>query len=190
MLSLPPSPDLERVCRGLAMLDALLSEDWEMRYFSFNGDWGDGDRMASMRSGSGDEWFILFHEHEVFLKVFFHEIPRADPAEIYAGCPSTLTPQLTEPAFSMGDVTAGGFFTPASGWTLRGEEDALRELTILQGDPQEYRDYAADYFEVDLPLDGIAHVLAGKPVDEALLTALASERELDELEDDRAEIGY
>ena len=47
-----------------------------------------------------------------------------------------------------------------------------------------------DSFEVALPLESVAHVLAGKPLDNGLLSALASERELDELEADRAEIGY
>lgn len=66
----------------------------------------------------------------------------------------------------------------------------MSELAILTDDPEAYRAYAADYFEVALPLDAIAHVLAGKPLDDAILAELASERTLEELEADRVEIGY
>ncbi len=47
--------------RSLAMLDAIMSPEWEYRYFSFNANWDAslGERMASMRNGSGDEYFAI-----------------------------------------------------------------------------------------------------------------------------------
>jgi hypothetical protein len=188
--ALPPAADLERICRGLAMLDAIRSDAWEARLYSFDSAWSEGQRMASMRNGQGDEWFFAFEDHHVFLKGFFHELPRADRAVVYAGCPQELAHHLDEAAFSMDDVTFGGFFAPERGWTLRGDVAAMSELAILTDDPEAYRVYAADYFEVALPLDAIAHVLAGKPLDDAILAELASERTLEELEADRREIGY
>lgn len=196
MLTLPDAADLERICRGLAMLDAVRSEEWEDRYFSFNAAWSDTERMASMRNGEGDEWFIVFTGTEesgihVFLKGFFHEKPRADPSEVYRGCPEVLKGQLHEAAFSMEDVTFGGFFAPDRGWTLRGDDEASAEArAFLSGDPETYRAFAADYFEVDLPLEPIARVLHGAPLDATLLRALAADRALEELEEDRVEIGY
>jgi len=58
--TLPDPRTLERTCRGLATIDAMLSAEWELRYFSFNAHWSAGQRMASMRNGSGDEWFFVF----------------------------------------------------------------------------------------------------------------------------------
>lgn len=177
------------------MLDAICCEAWEDRYLSFNAAWGENERMASMRNGQGDEWFLVFAGSagaavHVFLKGFFHELPRANPPDIYRGSPSTLAAHLEEAAFSMEDVTFGGFFAPELGWTLRGDEEAMGEHAILAGDPDAYRAYAAEYFELDLPPDAIAHVLRGAPLDDATLRALRSERTSDELEDDRSEIGY
>lgn len=72
--------DLERICRGLAALDALMSEEWQYRYYSFNAAWAPGERMASMRNGSGDDWFIVFAPAGVFVKSFGHEHIRGDVA--------------------------------------------------------------------------------------------------------------
>lgn len=47
---LPTVADLRDRCRSLAMLDAILSPDWESRYYSFNAGWADGEEMASMRN--------------------------------------------------------------------------------------------------------------------------------------------
>jgi hypothetical protein len=62
------------------------------------------------------------------------------------------------------------------------------ELDILSGDPEKYRAYAAGYFEVDVPLDAIAHVLAGKKLDAKLVKRISSDRTLADLKDDLAEI--
>lgn len=202
MLTLPDAADLERICRGLAMLDAIRCEAWEDRYFSFNAAWSDPaagshtERMASMRNGSGDEWFLVFvgtpdSGIHVFVKAFFHELPRANPSEVYRDCPEVLKGQLHEAAFSMDDVTFGGFFVPGQGWTVRGDADAMTDAQgFLSGDPETYRAFAADCFEVDLPLEAIERVLCGAPLDAALLHALCADRTVDELEEDRLEIGY
>lgn len=61
--SLPDIEDLRKLTQSLAMLDAIMSPEWEYRYYSFNSKWGEGEMMASMRNGSGDEYFILFDSH-------------------------------------------------------------------------------------------------------------------------------
>ena len=35
-LSLPLPQELGRICKGLAALDAMLMEEWQDRYYSFN----------------------------------------------------------------------------------------------------------------------------------------------------------
>jgi hypothetical protein len=57
------------------MLDAILSPEWEDRYYSFNSKWGPGEILASMRDGSGDEYFTLLSPGGAILKGFAHESP-------------------------------------------------------------------------------------------------------------------
>jgi hypothetical protein len=194
MPTLPSPRDLERICKGLAALDAMLMEEWQDRYYSFNHAWSTASqqRMASMRNGCGDEWFMVFELGGVFLKAFWHdEIDYEDAAKLYEGLPAQLQPQLTEPAFAMENVTFGGWHDGTT-WTLRGNATGpmQEQLEILSGAPEKYRAYAADYFEVDVPLDTIAHVLAGKQLDDELLKRIGSTRTLTELKDDLAEIAY
>jgi hypothetical protein len=193
MVLLPPPDELERICKGLATLDAILSEEWASRYYSFNAAWDSkrDERMASMRNGEGDQWFIVFAPKHAFVKAYWHEYKREDPAAIYEGLPMVLEHQRKEPAFSVDDVTFGGWHEPGSGWTLRGNAKPLaEEMTILTGDPEAYRSYAASYFEVDVPLDAIAHVLAGRSLDAALVSRVAEGRTLASLKNDLKEIGY
>jgi hypothetical protein len=51
--ALPDISTLRRLTRSLAMLDAIMSPEWESRYYSFDSHWGPGELMASMRNGQG-----------------------------------------------------------------------------------------------------------------------------------------
>src|SRR5258708_5874611 len=100
--ALPPPEALERICKGLAALDAMMAEDWEDRYYSFNAAWNPKgkERMAQMRNGSGDDWFIVFAPTGVFVKSFWHEFhPRVPGAILYEGVPQALAPLVSEPSF-------------------------------------------------------------------------------------------
>jgi hypothetical protein len=46
--SLPAIEDLRKLTQSLAMLDAIMSPEWEYRYYSFNSKWDEGEMMASM----------------------------------------------------------------------------------------------------------------------------------------------
>lgn len=189
---LPAPAALERICKGLAALDAMMSEDWQDRYYSFDHAWNKNakQRLASRRNGQGDELFILFGPAGVFVKAYWHEYPRQSVTKIYDGLPAALVPQLKEPAFSMKDVTFGGWHD-GTAWTLRGNAVPLTGvLAVLSGDPKKYRAYAADYFGATLPIDDVAHVLAGRKLNAKLVKRISTERTLAELKADLAQIGY
>ncbi|MFL5245765.1 MAG: hypothetical protein ACJ8FY_27140 [Gemmataceae bacterium] len=57
-LALPSIEELRKLCQSIATLDAILSPEWELRYYSFNNSWAAGAACASMRNGSGDDYFI------------------------------------------------------------------------------------------------------------------------------------
>jgi hypothetical protein len=78
--NLTPLPDiqaLKQLTQSLAMLDAILWPEWEERYYSFNFHWAESEMMASMRNGSGDDWFLLFSQAGAIMKGFSHESPMA-----------------------------------------------------------------------------------------------------------------
>ncbi len=187
--TLPAPAELERICKGLAVLDAMMSAEWQDRYYSFNHAWSPKQRMASMRNGHGDDWFIVFAPAGVFVKAFWHEYPRGSANKIYKGLPPTFAAQRSEPAFDMDNITFGGWHD-GTAWTLNGNiKPMLEELAMLSGDPQAYRSYAASYYEEALPLDAIAKVLAGDKLDAKLVKRL-TKRTLASLESDLVEIGY
>src|SRR5512146_81173 len=107
---LPDIPSFRRLTRALAMLDAIMSPEWETRYYSFNSRWGDGEMMASMRNGSGDQWFALLCPAGVALHGLAHEAPGFRPGTPWPGIFDALPPELhdnflREPAFETENST-------------------------------------------------------------------------------------
>ncbi|HET9990888.1 MAG TPA: GFA family protein [Kofleriaceae bacterium] len=184
---LPPPARLEQICKGLAVLDAILSPEWDSRYYSFNAKWSADARMASMRNGSGDDYFMVFTGGLAFVKGFAHEYPRADPAAIFYGLPPAFAPQRTEPAFSVADLTYGGWFAEGA-WTIRGDDHG--QLAIPSGQVELYCAFAADYYEREVPRGAVAAILTGAPLDAALLAKIDPDRTLADLAEDLAQIGY
>jgi len=201
---LPNIANLRRLTRSLAMLDAIVSPEWDYRYYSFNSNWADSEMMASMRNGSGDHWFALFCLDGVALHGLAHEAPSYRPGEPWPGIFDRLPTQfhanvLREPAFS----TEHSTFCI---WRLVTEErwssgpvalppgsdpdGSANLLAILAGRPEQYLEYARDYFERDLDLDDVRAVYAHRPLDAALVERLNPEVQLDALAEDIAQIGY
>ncbi len=88
--SFPDIPTFRRLTRSLAVLDAILSPNWEYRYYSFNSRWAVGEMMASMRNGSGDQWFALLcpagaalHGLTFAADDYEREVAKEDVAAIY-----------------------------------------------------------------------------------------------------------
>ena len=77
--ALPNIATLRARCRALAVVEAIISLDWESRYYSVDAAWDDRLEMASMRNGGGDECSIAFTPAGVFIRGFDHE-SRMSPA--------------------------------------------------------------------------------------------------------------
>lgn len=108
---LPDVAMLRRWCRSLAVLDAVMSPDEEDRYYR---SWDEGQQMASMRNGSGDEYSIVFSDAGAYIRGFDHESDLSpwsnEPLAIVAGLvddvPASLREHIDEPAFSSQGVPA------------------------------------------------------------------------------------
>lgn len=206
---MPDIDTLEKLSQSIAMLDAILSPQWDCRYFSFNAAWdaSKNERMASMRNGSGDEYFLVFSPGGAILKGFDHEATMSpwarDPVAVWPGvldhAPEAFATFLSEPAFSMGDCT---FCI----WRERGDQHWQRGpvafprgddpdgseglLWMFDGRPETYVDFASEYFEKDLEVDLVRKIYAHENLSPLLVTRLNAEASLEGILNDAKEIRY
>lgn len=207
LISLPDIESLKQLSQSLAMLDAIMSPDWEYRYYSFNSKWSKGEMMASMRDGSGDDYFILFNSQGAIIKGFAHESPMSpfasEPPKVWRGLldsvPTEFQDFLTEPAFSMEETTfcvwrkySDSFWQVGNIDYPEGEDPDGSEdlLWILEDNPEHYQYFATEYYEQDVPLSAVKHIYEHKPLTDDIISQLNSEISKDELRDDVKEIGY
>ena len=204
---LPKIKELEKLSQALAMLDAILSPEWDYRYYSFCANWGEKENLASMRNGSGDDYFILFSEVGAIIKGFAHESPMTPYAnerkEIWPGIltnvPKEFTTFLSEAAFSLDDTTfciwrkysdlswKTGNITFPEGDDPDGSEDLL---FILDSNPLTYKLWAEDYYEKPIPLSCVEHIFNHLPLNNDVIFALNSSLSLANLQNDILEIAY
>jgi hypothetical protein len=86
------------------MVEAIVCPEWDGRYYSYNRTWGGGEEMASMRDGSGDDWFMLFGPFGAAIKGLAHESELEGDAELLAEArtrvPAAFASFLNEPVFA------------------------------------------------------------------------------------------
>ncbi len=207
LAALPDTGKLKALCQSLAMLDAIMSAEWASRYYSFNNHWDDEAALASMRDGSGDDYFILFVPAGVVIKGFAHEAAmspyRVQPPLVWPGVldaiPEALKVPLSDPALSLEDVTfciwnavqdkqwqTGNISFPNAA-SSDGSENLLG---ILDGKPETYQKYAEEYYEREISLEVIQQIYDHQPLTTGILTAINPEAAWEDLEEDIAEIGY
>jgi hypothetical protein len=212
---LPRLPDvevLEQRSRVLAVLDAILCPDWDLRYHSFDAVWSERQRMGSMRDGSGTASWIVFSDAGAFVQGFDHESPmtpfRVSPPAVWPGLldqvPDAFADELQEPAF--GD-SAGVRQATVCCWRVTGDPrwstgdvalppgddidgaDAIFGI-LTDGTGEAYRRYAADYFEVEVDPAVIRTLIDGTPLTPALARSLNPETDWAELRADIERTGY
>lgn len=205
--SLPDIEGLRRLSQSLAMLDAIMSPEWDYRYYSFNSKWSEKEMMASMRNGQGEEYFILFDSHGAIMKGFDHESPMSPWAGqekklwpgIFETVPVEFQSFLSEPAFSIDETTFCIWRRYSdSSWQVgridypdEGDPDGSEyQLSILNGKPSAYKEFADEYYEKTLSLDAIEHIYRHDPLTNDIVTALNDEITLESLIDEADQIAY
>jgi hypothetical protein len=207
MLDLPPPGTLKRIMQSLAMLDAILEEEWEYRYFSFDANWSPDTQMGSMRNGQGDDLFAVFDRAGCFIRGFDHESAMSpwasDLAKIWPGVlehvPQQFSPSLREPAFHMDKTTFCIWFSADGQAWGQGEivyplasdpDGSSWMLSYYRGGAETYHHFAQHYYEVDIPIEAIARVYKHEPLSSALIEALGSQRRFEQLAVEATTIGY
>lgn len=207
LAKLPDIDSLKLLTQSLAMLDAIMSPDWENRYYSFNSKWHDGEMMASMRNGKGDEYFILFNSHGVIIKGFAHEstmspfnseLPRLWQG-VLDSVPSDFQDFLSEPAFSIDEATFCIWRKYSDSYWQVGEIDypegedpdgSEELLSILDGNPEIYQEFAEEYYEEEIPLSAVRHIYEHNPLTKNIVSDLNPDVSIRQLKEDIEEIGY
>jgi hypothetical protein len=207
LATLPDIESLRGLSQSLAVLDAIMSPEWESRYYSFNSKWGDGEMMASMRDGSGDEYFILFNHHGVIIKGFAHESPMSpygtETGKPWPGVlddvPDEFKDFLSEPAFSIEDTTFCIWRSHSdSSWQVGkidypevddpdGSEDLLY---MLDAKPSTYKEFAEEYYERAIDLAAVEYAYHHKPLTDEIIQMLNADVSKEDLKSDIEEIGY
>ena len=201
---LPDIETLRRLTQSIATLDAIISPEWGYRYYSYNSKWGQNEAMASMRNGSGDDWFLLFDLQGAALKGFAHEYPLARDASFAARIQETVPPTfasfLHEAAFSMEKATFciwrghadphWNIVSAINGRASPEKDGSAVMIGILDGNPETYRGFAKDYHEREIPLATIQAIYKHQALTEDLVSILNPECTLSDITNDVAVIGY
>lgn len=193
-----PRPDqLKLWMRSMAVLDAVLSPEWEYRYYSFNARWSDSEEMGSVRNGSGDETFVLFNSAGCYMKGFAHEYPtQYEPQQFYKDVPSEFMEAVTEPAFSADQINYCYWYLGKVGkWessipTEKLDKEIFFLLQDLNGRPATYKEFAADYFEVDVDVDIVKSIYLGDAITESMAMSLNPATDFAGLIEELVTIGY
>ena len=189
------------------MLDAILMREWEYRYYSFNSGWAENQQMASMRNGQGDGWYCGFGLPGAFLKGFDHESEMSpwtmEISKVWPGVldavPEVFKPFATEPAFSMEDTTfciwrgiqdpewsTGKISFPST----EDPDGSEWMLSILDGNPGTYTDWAEGYYEHPISLSAVKKIYEYSYLTPEILRQLNPNIDFVSILADAEEIGY
>lgn len=196
--SLLPGPaELRAHLNALAVLDATIGDDPRFCVYTFDATRGPGEETALMVNGSGDDFSVHFTPAGVLIRGFDHESEMSpygtDDEQVWPGVidevPAALRPILDEPAFrdegidaprvtaclwqETGDTSwrTGPAISFPSGSEDPDGSDFLFHL-LTDRSPEAVQAHFADYYERPVPLDAVRHVLAGRPLTPAIITAL------------------
>ena len=197
--SFPAPSRLKQIMQSMATLDAIISPEWEYRYYSFNSAWSAREMMGSMRNGSGDDLFALFSASGAFVKGFSHEQWEDFPIdEAYREVPTCFAQAVSEPAFSPEQVTFCCWYAEVRGlWEEasippfdREENGSAWMLSEIDGDASKYVEFAKEYYEIDINEAAVRSVYLHVPMTIELATSLNAEIDFSILMSDLVEIAY
>ena len=190
---LPEIGQCRNLFRAAAMLDAILSPEWEYRYYSYNSAWDAAEEMASMRDGEGSHYFALFTPRGLYIKGFDSERIKSGEAVLGVGdVPEDVTEFLQEPAFIGDETTFCIWRSVGKEWSADksyGEQD-LQLLRLLTGGAAYYSEWASEYYEIQLDSQAVQRIFDLEPLTTDLLAMLNPEVNQANIEEDRIEIGY
>lgn len=199
-LNLPNRKKLQTICKAISVLDAIISQEWEYRYYSYNNQWADNEEFCEMRNGSGDQMLILFRQDGCVINGFAHEYQQQEKQKLTKDLPSIFDEFIFgEPVKTIG-TTFCLWTTEHKNWQVGQIEDyednSAEMLNIFDGNPQTYIDWAKEYFnerfrESGISLETVTKIYDGQTLTKEIVLTIVNELEnWEQLETDLNEIGY
>ncbi len=197
---LPSRDHLQKISKAISVADAILSQDWQDRYYSYQSKWSDNEEFCEMRDGEGGQMLLLFHPQGCVINGMDHEHYPKNKEKLTKGLPEIYNDFIFgEPVNSIG--TTFCIWTNEIGLWQTGEldtfEDGSKELLyIFDGNPQTYIDWAKEYYEDGFTikpdtLQVIASIYQGKPLTKSMVYSLVDNLDdWEQLIDDLNEINY
>lgn len=179
--NLPNSTQLKSVCKAICVMDAILSPNWQYRYYNFNSTWDVNQSCLLMRNGSGDEMLILFHEQGCCINGFSHEYKAQGKKKLTFGLPGFFNEfMFDEPVNSIGTtfcIWSSGNESWQTGQIENDLDGSTELLKILDGNPNTYIEWATDYFAGKYKKDGIPfntvfQIYNGKPLTKEMVLSI------------------
>jgi len=197
---LPGRENLEKICKAISVLDAIICQEWQFRYYSFNSKWSENARILQMRNGEGDEMHILFRNDGCTINGFAHEYEQQNIENLTSNLPKIFKEfTFEEPIKSIG-TTFCLWTTEPENWQVgkieNYEDNSENMLSILDGNPQTYIDWAEEYFEESykesgIPIDTVTKIYNGETLTKEMVLSVVDELEdWEQLEEDLKEIDY
>lgn len=197
---LPDRKTLQTICKAISVLDAILSQEWQYRYYSYNNKWTDDEEFCEMRDGSGNQMLILFRQDGCVINGFAHEYKQQEKQKLTKDLPSIFDEFIWgEPVKTTG-TTFCVWTTEQKNWQVgqieNYEDNSEEMLNIFDGNPQTYIDWATEYFEESYIESGISletatKIYSGQTLTkEMVLTIVEELGDWEQLEADLNEIGY
>jgi hypothetical protein len=201
LLSLPDSHTLKTACKAMAVLDAIMSQDWVYRYYSYNNEWSENEEFFEMRNGEGDQMLILFREEGTVINGFAHEAPEGNKEELTQHLPEAFHEFIFgEPVYSAGTtfcVWKSGTENWTTGIIADGVDDHSAELlSPLDASPETYIKWATEYFkgsykETGIPVQVVKQLFNNEPLTKEMVLLVVDELEdWEQLIEDLIEISY
>ncbi|MET9432119.1 hypothetical protein [Streptomyces sp. NPDC003036] len=212
---LPSISVLRDHCRALATLEAIIrADDPFFRRYAFDGRWSATEELATMSTGWGDEFSIVFSPAGAWIRGFDHFSPMSPYVDdmpwpgVVDEVPEVFRRYVKKPAFSDPDgfpVVTACLWRTADDETWRtgtidfpendndGEDpDGAAYLFqhLTNRSAEAYQKFAVERHQVPVDLAAVRHVLALRPLTAEVVTALRPDRTLADLADDLATIGY
>jgi hypothetical protein len=197
---LPDRKTLQTICKAISVLDAIISQEWEYRYYSYNNKWSDDEEFCEMRNGSGDQMLILFRQDGCIINGFAHEFKQQDKQKLTLNLPQIFETFLFEEPVKTIGTTFCLWTTEQKKWQtgqIENYEDHSDEmLNIFGGNPQTYISWATEYFEESyiesgIPLKTVTEIYNGQTLTKGMVLSIVEDLEdWEQLETDLNEIGY
>ncbi|MGZ4098891.1 MAG: hypothetical protein ACXVNM_08430 [Bacteroidia bacterium] len=197
---LPDNHNLRRICKAVSVLDAIVSQEPENRYYTYNAHWGEGEEIFEMRNGEGDQLLILFRDDGCVINGFCHESKQPLITMVTKGLPPVFNEFIFgEPIKSIG-TTFCIWWYEKSKWRINKATDSnacIKEmLYVFDGNPATYTNWANEYYTNSYREPGISTGIVQKLYNEEpltkemVLTVINKVKDWDLLQSDMEQIDY